>query len=105
MANAITDKGRRRELAHRASNEIEVTLFWGPGKSEIVVEVFDHAGGRAFELAVPPEYALDAFHHPYAYRSGTHCVLREASRLLRNSTRARSSSPNESKEANQWKQP
>jgi hypothetical protein len=91
MANAITYEGRRRELAHRASNEIEVTLFWDPAKNEILVEVIDHAAGRAFELAVPPECALDAFHHPYAYRSGTHCVLRDASRLLRHSTRARSS--------------
>jgi hypothetical protein len=89
MANAITDKGKRRELAHRAANEIEVTLFWGPGKSEIVVEVFDLAGGRAFELVVPPECALDAFHHPYAYRGGTNCVLRDASRLHWHSARAR----------------
>jgi hypothetical protein len=89
MANAITYKGRRRELAHRASNEIEVTLFWGPSKTEIVVEVFDHADGRAFELAVPPECALDAFHHPYAYREGTHCVPRDVSRSHWHSARAR----------------
>lgn len=89
MANAITDKGRRRELAYRAANEIEVTLFWGPGKSEIVVEVFDLVCGRAFELVVPPECALDAFHHPYAYRGGTNCVLRDASRLHPHSARAR----------------
>jgi hypothetical protein len=91
MANAIRYEGRRRELAHRASNDIEVTLFWGPGKSEIVVEVFDHARCRVFELAVPPECALDAFHHPYAYPGATDCALREASRLPGNSTRARSS--------------
>jgi hypothetical protein len=91
MTNAITVKGRRRELAYRASNEIEVTLFWGPSTNEIVVEVFDHSDGRAFELAVSPECALDAFHHPYAYRGGLHCVSREVTRLRRHSARARTS--------------
>jgi hypothetical protein len=57
------------ELAHRSSNDIEVVLFWGPARNQIVVEVLDHGSGVAFEVAVPPECALDAFHHPYAYAS------------------------------------
>ena len=67
MFQAITNEHPRRELAHRMSNGIEVTLFWGPAKSEVVVEVVDHSSCDAFELAVPSECALDAFHHPYAY--------------------------------------
>jgi hypothetical protein len=69
MKTARTHETRRRELAHRAANGIEVALFWGPARNEIVVEVLDHATGVVFELTVPPERALDAFHHPYAYAS------------------------------------
>ena len=67
MAETITYQNRRRELAHRSSNGIEVTLLWGPSTGEVVVEVIDHSAAEAFELAVPSENALDAFHHPYAY--------------------------------------
>jgi hypothetical protein len=67
VAETITYQTGRRELAHRASNGIEVTLYWGPTTGEVVVEVIDHSTCEAFELAVPSECALDAFHHPYAY--------------------------------------
>ena len=67
MYQAITKEHPRRELAHRASNGIEVTLFWGPARNDVVVEVFDHGAGAGFEICVPSERALDAFHHPYAY--------------------------------------
>jgi hypothetical protein len=67
MASTTTTHTKRRELAHRASNGIEVSLFWGPSNGEIVVEVFDWSSEQYFELSVPSECALDAFHHPYAY--------------------------------------
>ena len=69
MFEAITNQHSRRELAHRMSNGIEVTLLWGPAKNEVVVEVIDHGAELAFEITVPSERALDAFHHPYAYAS------------------------------------
>jgi hypothetical protein len=69
MFQAIANEHPRRELAHRLSNGIEVTLFWGPATNEVVVEVVDHGAAHAFELSVPSERALDAFHHPYAYAS------------------------------------
>jgi hypothetical protein len=69
VSKAITNENRRRELAHRVSNGIEVTLFWGPTNDEVIVEVIDHSAEQAFELSVPSERALDAFHHPYAYAS------------------------------------
>lgn len=56
----------RRELAHRSSNGIQVSLFWNPADNGVTVAV-DDVRGVAFELAVAPEHALDAFHHPYAY--------------------------------------
>jgi hypothetical protein len=67
VASTTTTHTKRRELAHRASNGIEVSLFWGPSNGEIVVEVFDWSSEQYFELSVPSECALDAFHHPYAY--------------------------------------
>jgi predicted metal-dependent phosphoesterase TrpH len=67
VASTITTHTQRRELAHRVSNGIEVSLFWGETTGEIVVEVVDHSSEHFFEVAVPSERALDAFHHPYAY--------------------------------------
>jgi hypothetical protein len=67
VASTITIQNRRRELAHRVSNGIEVTLFWGPATGEVIVDVVDHGADYGFELTVPSECALDAFHHPYAY--------------------------------------
>jgi hypothetical protein len=69
MYEAVTTRHSRRELAHRSSSGIEVTLFWGPARNEVVVEVVDHGTGHFFEIAVPSERALDAFHHPYVYAS------------------------------------
>jgi hypothetical protein len=63
----MTIQTKRRELAHRASNGIEVTLFWGSATGEVVVEVVDHRTAQYFEFPVASENALDAFHHPYAY--------------------------------------
>lgn len=59
--------GTRRELAHRASNGIEVTLFWNKSANRVTVEVFDERFDEGFELEVDGSVALDAFNHPYAY--------------------------------------
>jgi hypothetical protein len=58
---------RPRELAQRSVGPVEVTLYWDETDTAVVVEVIDRAGGASFQLVVPPERALDAFHHPYAY--------------------------------------
>ncbi len=57
----------RKELAHRDSSGIAVSLFWGADRSTITVEVLDKRTEEFFSLDVAPELALDAFHHPYAY--------------------------------------
>lgn len=56
----------RRELDHRHSNGIDVTLSWSPTGDVLFVTVLDDAG-EDFELVVEAGEALDAFHHPYAY--------------------------------------
>ena len=55
-----------RELDHRRSDGIEVTLLWNTRTSEVFVAVAERDGGR-FEFAVNPAEALEAFRHPYAY--------------------------------------
>lgn len=56
----------RRELDHRHTNGIDVTLSWSPSDGRLYVTVLDDAGD-AFELIVEAHEALDAFDHPYAY--------------------------------------
>ena len=58
---------RPRELAARESDWIHVVLLWHPGDNELTVSVEDVRVGDRFQLAVAPDRALDAFHHPFAY--------------------------------------
>jgi hypothetical protein len=57
----------RRELAHRESYGIEVTLFWSKPTNRVSVVVFDAQFDEGFEFEVDARVALDAFHHPYVY--------------------------------------
>ncbi len=57
-----------RELDHRSNDGIDVRLLWDPRTNQVIVAVEDQRHGEAFELTVPGADALDAFHHPYAYR-------------------------------------
>ena len=56
-----------RELAARESEGISVRLLWHPFENAVTVSVEDARVGECFQLAVAPERALDAFHHPFAY--------------------------------------
>ena len=56
-----------RELAYRANDGLEVTLFWQPDTDELKVCVCDHKDGAYFEIRPEPDQALVVFYHPYAY--------------------------------------
>lgn len=56
-----------RELAERSSSGTRVRLLWQQGTTVLWVEVRESDTDRALAILVPPERALDAFHHPYAY--------------------------------------
>lgn len=56
-----------RELAHRASDGIEILLLWHQRTDELRVSVSDERCGAYFELAAGPGQALDVFKHPYAH--------------------------------------
>jgi hypothetical protein len=56
-----------RELAHRESAGIQVTLLWQSLKNRISVRVHDARTDEAFQFEVASGDALDASEHPFAY--------------------------------------
>ncbi len=63
-ATAFTE---RRELAHRTSDGIDVTLFWTEPSDRVTISVVDTRSGEILEFEVAGSADLDAFNHPYAY--------------------------------------
>jgi hypothetical protein len=57
----------QHELAVRESDGLHVALLWDRHTDAVTVSVEDRRMGERFHLAVAPERALDAFHHPFAY--------------------------------------
>lgn len=74
-----TRRAPYRELAYRASDGIEVVLFWHRGTDELLVSVSDERSGADFELAAGPDQALDVFNHPYAHAAFRGLPYEEAS--------------------------
>jgi hypothetical protein len=62
-----TTPTERRELAHRTSDGIEVTLSWSNPSKRVTIAVLESHSDDAFEFDVDGSAALDAFNHPYAY--------------------------------------
>jgi hypothetical protein len=58
---------KRRELAHRVRDGVEVSLFWDHVGDTLTLEVYDTRSDEYFEVEVPRDRALDAFRHPFAY--------------------------------------
>jgi hypothetical protein len=56
-----------RELAHRTSGGLEVTLYWCVEDDGIHVEVRQPATDEIIGFPVAAEQALDAFYHPFAH--------------------------------------
>ena len=55
------------ELAHRASNGIDVALLWSRCTGRLTVAVEDVRTGEGFTVDAPSDRALDVYNHPYAY--------------------------------------
>ena len=60
-------RSKRRELAHRSSAGVDVTLYWHATLDELIVSVRDTRHGAHFEIRPARYLALDVYHHPYAY--------------------------------------
>jgi hypothetical protein len=67
MPHATTAFIPRRELANRAADGIDVTLFWNAADDSLAVVVYDSKSDELREFAVRPDQAMNAFHHPYVY--------------------------------------
>ena len=81
----VTINHSRRELAHRVSGSIEITLYWCAEDNSTSIEVWQPPSEERLAFVVPREDALDAFHHPFA-----HLPLSFGERLLAYEARARS---------------
>ena len=57
----------RHELAHRAGNGIEVTLYWREDDNTTSIEIWHAASGQTLVFPVERERALDAYNHPFAH--------------------------------------
>ena len=66
MSTSLDHPGLR-ELDHRRGDGFDVTLLWSERTGKVFVAVEDARTSEAFHIAVDPDHALDAFHHPYAY--------------------------------------
>jgi hypothetical protein len=79
----------RRELAHRTSDGIDVTLFWNQASDRVTIAVIDTRSDEALEFDVDGSAALDAFKHPYAYAAARRDHDRVVSHLRANVLTAR----------------
>jgi hypothetical protein len=61
------DDDTPRELAHRAGDGIDVSLWWSQRTNRVTVKVYDARFDEGFELEVDGRKALDAYCHPFAY--------------------------------------
>ena len=77
---AAAETHAARELDHRETDGLEVTLLWYEHEDYASVAVVDSKSGEAFEIVLgATDDALDVFHHPYAYAA--HRGLEYGSRL------------------------
>ena len=56
-----------KELAYREQDGLEIALLWDPRSNDVCVDVADERDDSFLRIPVAARFALDAFHHPYAY--------------------------------------
>jgi len=67
MTIALFSDHSRRELDRRTNGGLEVTLFWDAADNTTSVDVREIATDETISFRVPPDRALDAFHHPFVH--------------------------------------
>ena len=72
----------RRELAHRTSDGIEITLLWSKPSNQVTIALLDTRSDEPLEFDVDGTAALDAFTHPYAYAATRGARHIDATRVL-----------------------
>lgn len=57
-----------RELARRTSGGLDIRLLWNARDNSTTIEIWrQELGVVPLRSDVPPNLALDAFHHPFLY--------------------------------------
>jgi hypothetical protein len=72
MPVPIRSTSALRELDHRRSGAVNVTLLWSRDRPELLVCVADDNTGDHFVITAQPSEALTAFNHPYAFAARHH---------------------------------
>jgi hypothetical protein len=67
MINRTSIDRSTRELDRRRSDGIEVALLWNARTDQVLISVTDTRRGGTLEFEVAARYALEAFHHPFAF--------------------------------------
>jgi hypothetical protein len=67
MSTSASIENIRQELARRVSGGLEVTLFRDTRENITSIELRHAAIKEPISFRVPPDRALDAFHHPFVY--------------------------------------
>ena len=67
MSTATANDTTQQELARRVSGGLEITLLRDTRDSSTSIELRHAAIDEPIGFRVPPDRALDAFHHPFAY--------------------------------------
>ena len=67
MSTAAAIDTSQQELAQRVSGGLEVTLFRDRRDNSTSIELRHAAIKESISFRVPPDRALDAFHHPFVY--------------------------------------
>ena len=62
----------RRELARRVNGGLEITLYWNTHDNSTSIDVHQAETEETISFTVPPDQALDAFHHPFAHLALQH---------------------------------
>jgi hypothetical protein len=57
----------RRELAHRVTGGLEITLYWNPHDDSTTIEVHQMSTAETIAFPVRAAQALEAFNHPFAH--------------------------------------
>jgi len=67
MSTAAANDTVQQELARRVTGGLEVTRFRDIRDSSTSIELRHAAIKEPISFRVPPDRALDAFHHPFVY--------------------------------------
>ena len=67
MTAVVTPIAPLRELAHRSSNGVDVTMLWDPATDQVHIAVVDFQVGDAFDVTVGDANPMDVYNHPYFY--------------------------------------